>query len=526
MAAIDRASTEAQGFLARTNAIGVAALSAEERTSARILRRLLEEEVAWGRHPARYRLFTHREGFHTAFATWPERAPFFTARDFESYVARLEAFPAQVDQAIATTRASVKAGWALPCATLAGLPQSVRQVAEPPERSRFLKPLARRPAAVSERRWDDLRRRATQAVERGVNPAYLRFAHFLEREYLPACRKEDGVGALPGGRAFYAFRVAAETTTDLTPQDIHRLGLAEVARIRDEMEQVARRAGFPDRAAYVAHLRADPRYYARTPEELMRHAAYWAKFADGWMPRLFGRLPRLPYGLAQIPAETAPGTTTAYYQPGAPAAGRAGVYFVNTSKLNERPLFELPALTLHEAVPGHHHQIALQQELDLPPFRRHAAFFTAFVEGWGLYAEHLGLEMGAYAEPAADMGRLSYEMWRACRLVVDTGLHALGWSRQQAIDFMLENTALSRANVEAEVNRYMAWPGQALAYKVGELKIRALRAEAERALGEAFDLRAFHDALLGQGALPLDLMEEEMRAWIAARQQALAAMPR
>jgi uncharacterized protein (DUF885 family) len=325
---------------------------------------------------------------------------------------------------------------------------------------------------------------------------------------------------LPEGTNYYAWRVADETTTDLRPKAIFDLGMREVTRIRREMEAVVKRAGFNGtRAQYVEHLRTDPRYYAKTPEELIMRASAVAKRADEQMPRLFSKLPRLPYGVSPIPAESAPGNTTAYYEPGSLPAGKAGIYRVNTTTLNQRPLFELEALTLHEAVPGHHHQIALQQELEAPLFRRHAVFFTAFVEGWGLYSEKLGLEMGFYQEPASDFGRLSYEMWRACRLVVDTGIHSMGWTREQAINFMLDNTALSRANIEAEVDRYITWPGQALAYKIGELKILELRARAQKTLGERFDLRAFHDALLENGAVPLDILEDRMTAWISARQK-------
>jgi uncharacterized protein (DUF885 family) len=518
LAAMDRRAAEADGLLQRLTAIDRATLDPQRQVSADVLARLLARQVEANSFPARARLFTNREGFHTGFATMPERLPFFTAADYQSYLARLEAFSAQMDQAIATSRQTVKDGWTLPCAVLDGFEGSVRRVVEPGEQSRFMRPFAQRPQAIAVSEWAAMRARAQRAVERGVNPAYSRFADFLKSEYLPACRKEVGISALPGGREFYAWRARQETTTDLTPDQIHDIGLREVARIRTEMEAVARTAGFDSREAYIQHLRTDPQYYATTPGELMREVALQTRIADGWMPRLFGRLPRLPYTIREIPAETAPYTTTAYYSSGSFASGTPGVYFVNTSKLNERPLFEVPALSIHEAVPGHHHQIALAQELDLPPFRRHAAFFTGFVEGWGLYSERLGIEMGMYDTPAKDMGRLSYEMWRATRLVVDTGLHHKGWSRQQAVDYMLDNTALSRANIEAEVNRYIAWPGQALAYKIGELKIRELREAAEKALGSRFDIRAFHDKLLESGSIPLDVLDTKMRAWIAEEQ--------
>jgi uncharacterized protein (DUF885 family) len=281
------------------------------------------------------------------------------------------------------------------------------------------------------------------------------------------------------------------------------------------MDQVAHDAGYPSRQAMVAKMRSDPKYYAKRPEELMAAAALVAKTNDGKMPTLFGRLPRLPYGVKPIPLAEAEGNTTAYYVQGSPDAGVAGTYFVNTTHLEQRPLWELPALTSHEAVPGHHNQISLQQELEIPTWRKYNAFFTAFVEGWGLYSERLGIDMGIYDTPEKNMGRLSYEMWRACRLVVDTGIHAKHWSKEQAVAFMKENTALTDANIDAEVNRYISNPGQALAYKLGELKIRELRTKAEKELGPKFDIRRFHDAVLGQGSVPLDALEAQVDAWIA-----------
>ena len=307
----------------------------------------------------------------------------------------------------------------------------------------------------------------------------------------------------------------------MTAEQIHALGLSEVERIRGEMDALVKSTGFKgDRKAYIAMLRSDPKYYAKTPHELMAEVGLMTKTIDGQMPKLFGRLPRLPYTIREIPASTADGATTAYYQQGSPENGIAGTYYVNTTHLDQRPLFELPALTLHESVPGHHNQIGLQQELEITPYRQNLVFFTAFVEGWGLYSERLGIEMGIYDTPEKQMGRLSYEMWRACRLVVDTGLHAKGWTKQQAVDFMTENTALSAANIDAEVNRYIAGPGQALAYKLGELTIRRLRARAETELGPKFDLRAFHDAVLGQGPVPLDVLDRQIGDWIAARKAA------
>jgi uncharacterized protein (DUF885 family) len=356
---------------------------------------------------------------------------------------------------------------------------------------------------------------AKATIETVINPALKKHLSWFENTYRPACAKAPGVSAQPGGSAYYDFRIRQQTTTKLSADAIHNIGLSEVTRIRNEMVGVAKNAGFESREAFIKHLRSDPKYFAKTPEEIMEKVARITKVIDGKMPSLFRKLPRLPYGIKEIPAEIAEGTTTAYYNPGSPQIGIAGYYYVNTSKLDQRPLWEIPALSVHEGVPGHHHQIALQQELDLSDFRKNGAFFTAFVEGWGLYSERLGIEMGLYDTPAKDMGRLSYEMWRACRLVVDTGVHSKGWTKQQAIDFMRDNTALSDANIEAEVNRYISWPGQALAYKLGELKIRELREFSTKELGDKFDLAAFHDLVLSQGAVPLDVLEMMVKEWVA-----------
>ncbi len=347
-------------------------------------------------------------------------------------------------------------------------------------------------------------------------PAYEEFLTFYTEEYAPNCREgTPGILATEGGADYYAYQVRSYTTTDMTPEEVHQLGLSEVARIRAEMEEVAAEAGFDSREAFIEHLRSDPQYYMTDEDEYLRYTQALAKHIDGFLPQLFGRLPRQPYTVAPIPAAQAPGNTTAYYEPGSLEVGKAGIYRLNLTELDQRPLWELPALGVHEAVPGHHLQIAIQQELDIHPLRSNGTFFTAFVEGWGLYSERLGIEMGLYDTPAKEMGRLSYEMWRACRLVVDTGLHAKGWSKQQAVDFMTDNTALSDANIDAEVNRYMTWPGQALAYKIGELKIRELRMRAEEALGPEFDLRAFHDTVLENGSIPLSVLEEHVDRWIA-----------
>jgi uncharacterized protein (DUF885 family) len=416
------------------------------------------------------------------------------------------------------SRKAAREGYVQPCVTLGNMETSITGViTADPTKSRFYSPFAgTKPATVTDSQWADLKARAKQLITTKINPAYQNWASVYHNEVGPRCRQSVSVSALPQGREYYAFLVRQQTTTNLTPDQIHALGLSEVRRIRGEMDSLAKTSGYASREAMIAEMRSNPKYYAKTPNELMSAAALMAKTIDGKMPTLFTKLPRLPYGVKAIPAEAAEGNTTAYYVQGSPDAGVAGTYFVNTTHLDQRPLWELPALTVHEAVPGHHMQIATQQELDMPAWRKYNAFFTSFVEGWGLYSERLGIELGIYDTPEKNMGRLSYEMWRACRLVVDTGMHAKGWTKAQAVAFMKENTALTDANIDAEVNRYITTPAQALAYKLGELKIRELRAKAEKELGPKFDLRRFHDAVIGQGAVPLDALEAQINAWIMA----------
>ena len=508
---------EAQAFLTRLDAIPSAQLAPADRVNQAILRRGLAEAVEADRLPQRNMLFTTYYGWHQGFAGMADNLPFRTRADYESYLKRIEQYPRLNDQALGITADAVRSGHVLPCSVLGNYERTIGGViAQDPAKSRFYEPFTRpRPSAIPEAEWTQLQERARRIITATINPAYAKHLDFYTRQYRPRCARTDSVSAQPQGREYYAFRVRAETTTDLTPQQIHDIGLGEVRRILGEMDTVAREAGFPSRAAYIQDLRTNPRHFARTAEELMEASARVTKEIDGHMPRLFGTLPRLPYTIREIPAETAEGTTTAYYNPGSPQSGIAGTYYVNTSKLNQRPLWEIPALSLHEAVPGHHHQIALQQEVEIAPFRRHFTGFTAFTEGWGLYAESLGRDMGLYNTPERRMGELSYQMWRAARLVVDTGIHALGWDKARAVQFMRDNTALTEANIDAEVNRYISWPGQALGYMIGRLKILELRARAETALGAKFDLRRFHDAVLLNGSVPLDVLEAQIDEWIA-----------
>ncbi|HEX8482968.1 MAG TPA: DUF885 domain-containing protein [Allosphingosinicella sp.] len=516
LAARDRQAREATAFLERLNRIPAEALSPADRVNRAILKRGLEEGIEANRFGQRVMLFTTYAGWHQNFAGLADNLPFRTKADYESYLTRLALYPKQNDAALEITGQAVKGGFVLPCSVLANYDKGIAGViAQDPARSRFYAPFTRaRPGAIGEAEWAALQARARRLVTEVLNPAYAKHLDFHRTAYAPKCAKADSISAQPGGRDYYAFRVRQETTTSLTPDQIHRIGLTESARIRKEMDKVAKGAGFRGGAAFIQELRTNPKYFATSAAQLMQAAATTAKTIDGKMPGYFATLPRLPYGVREIPAEIAEGTTTAYYGQGSAASGLAGTYYVNTSKLDQRPLWELPALTLHEAVPGHHHQIALQQEVELPPFRRHFTYFTAFTEGWGLYAESLGEEMGLYDTPEKKMGQLSYQAWRAARLVVDTGIHSKGWDKARAVAFMRENTALTDANIDAEVNRYISWPGQALGYKIGELRIRALRAKAEKALGGKFDLRRFHDAVLLQGSVPLDVLEAQVDAWV------------
>ncbi|MEK7343703.1 MAG: DUF885 domain-containing protein [Pseudomonadota bacterium] len=514
-------------FAARLEALVPGSLDPADRVNRDVLLWMLRDDIDGDRHQAeRLMLFTSYYGWHQGFSGIADGLPFYNRADYESYLKRLALYPQMNGDALAITRHAINGGYTQPCSVLQNYaPSIIGIVAGKPEETRFYEPFTRaKPRDISDADWAAMQARAVTIIRDVLAPEYRKWHELFVSDYLPRCRKSDSASTLPGGAAWYAARVKAHTTTDLTPDQIHQIGLAEVARIGKRMDEIAAKAGYPSRAAYIQHLRTDPSYYAKTPEELLRVAARQAKAIDGLLPRYFGTLPRLPYGLKAIPAAEAEGTTTAYYGPGAPESGISGTYWVNTSKLDQRPFWELPALTAHEAVPGHHNQIALQQELPLPPFRKYLAGFTAYVEGWALYTEYLGEEMGLYDTPEKMMGRLSYEMWRACRLVVDTGIHAKGWDKARAVAFMRANSALTDANIDAEVNRYISWPGQALGYKLGEIRIRELRAKAEAALGPKFDLRRFHDAVLVQGAVPLTVLESQIDGWIAAERASQAAV--
>ena len=445
--------------------------------------------------------------------------PHETVADYEDILARLEALPSAVEQTLALLQDGLKRGYTPPKITLRDVPKQLADLTPAePMASALLQPFTVFPAGFPEADRARLTDRAKRLYASAVAPAFQKLREYLVATYIPACRDSIAASALPNGAATYAFRVRFETTTSLTPQQIHEIGLAEVKRIHAEMEKLIAATGFKGSfPEFTEFLRTDPRFYYDKPEDLVNGYRIIAKRIDPELAHLFGKLPRLPYGVTPIPEFKAPSQTTAYYQGGAPKVGRSGWYFVNTYKLNARPKWEMEALSLHESVPGHHLQISLAQELEgVPEFRKHAGY-TAFVEGWGLYAESLGEEIGMYKDPYSKFGQLAYEMWRAVRLVVDTGMHSMGWTRQKAIDFFRENTGKTDQDVISEIDRYIVWPGQALAYKIGQMKIRELRAEAEKKLGAKFDVRKFHDAVLENGAVPLAALEARMTQWLDAQ---------
>jgi uncharacterized protein (DUF885 family) len=441
--------------------------------------------------------------------------PAETSQDYENIVSRLERVVPLVDQTIELMQQGIAAKMTPPRITLRDVPAQVQsQILADPTKSPMLEAFTHMPASISVADQVRLKDRAAMAYTSAVVPSFKKLQQFLVTTYLPACRETTDVASLPNGTAFYAYNVKWHTTTNQTPQQIHEIGLAEVKRIRTEMDNVMGQAGFKGTyEEFKTFLRTDTRFYFKDADSILVAYRDIAKRADPELAHLFGRLPQNPYGVKAVPDAIAPSQTTAYYDPGSLAAARPGFMFANTYKLESRPKWEMEALTMHEAVPGHHIQISLAQELQgLPEFRKNSSY-TAFVEGWGLYAESLGEEMGFYKDPYSKFGQLTYEMWRAIRLVIDTGLHSMGWSRDQAIDFFRQNAAKTDQDIIVEVDRYIVWPGQALGYKMGQLKIRELRTEAERKLGGRFDIRQFHDVVLGQGAVPMDELERQVHAW-------------
>lgn len=528
--AIERRRRDTIIELERLRAIDRGALSEQDRVSAEIFERQLAETV----EGHRFRVFLTpvgpRSGPQQSIPQLAEHVRFDSRRDYENYLSRLRHVPRVIDETIELMRLGMAEGRTPPRVTLEGLPAQFSAAIET-GLDRLVDPFIRDARALSEEE-----RRAMRAVLDGeimpsIRAALEELRAFVVDEYMPACRTTIAASALPDGPAYYDHQLRVMTTLDLTAREIHETGLREVERLRRAMMEVIRSSDFMDTAhavdaarggdealfaAFLTYLRTDPRFYHTSAEELLAEYRDICKRMDAMLPRLFGRLPRLPYGVREIPRFMAPTQTTAYYMSGDLRNAEPGWFYANTYRLNQRPRYEMQALAFHEAVPGHHLQIALAKELDdLPEFRREG-YFVAFGEGWALYSERLGKEVGFFETPYDEFGRLLYEMWRACRLVVDTGMHAFDWSRERAITFMLDNTALSELNITTEIDRYITWPGQATAYKIGELKITELRARAEHQLGERFDLRAFHDVVLGAGAVPLTVLERRVNDWIAA----------
>jgi uncharacterized protein (DUF885 family) len=505
-----------RGFLKRLRAIDRASLSNFDQVSYDLFEFMVSQRLVLAGYREWRMPLNSDSGFYADILQLHDMHAPRSAHDYETYVARLRDVPRYFQENISNMRQGIADGFVLPAEIVPGISKVIAAAQySSAEESPFWTPFAEFPATVPEAERARLADAGRAAIREAVIPAYAEFKAFFEQEYRPRARARIAATELPEGDAYYADLVRYFTTLpDSTPGQIHAIGLAEVKRIHDEMEAIIRETAFAGSFAdFLAFLRTDPRFYAATPEQLLREAAWITREVDARMPDFFGRIPRAPYTVKPVPAALAPNYTGGRYNPG--PLGAAGEYWVNTFALRNRPLYVLPSLTLHEAAPGHHTQGSLARELeDVPAFRRN--FYPhAFGEGWGLYSEYLGSEMGVYHTPYERFGRLTYEMWRACRLVVDTGMHAMGWSRQRALDYLTANTALSEHEIRTEIDRYIAWPGQALAYKIGELRIIALRQRAEAELGGRFDIRAFHDTVLGQGGVTLPVLERQVDAYIA-----------
>lgn len=457
-----------------------------------------------------------RWGFHFSFAGIPESWDFHTVADYDRYIERMRGWRAEVDEQVALMREGIRAGMVMAAAVMKDYDRTASMhIAASPEASAFAEPLRRIPAGIADSAAQRIRREGMAAIESSVLPGFTALARFFREEYVPAARSELGVTALPNGRAYYEHRVRMYTTLDITPEEVHAIGVREVTRIRLSMDSIRQEVGFAgDHAAFVEFLREDPRFTVNTEDAYLQLVSHASKLMDGNLPRLFKNLPRTPYGIRPMPAHVAPRQSAGYYDRGNPDGTRAGWVNINTSLLPSRPTWAARALAFHEGVPGHHLQIMHAAEnSELSQIRRNSGV-TVFVEGWGLYAERLGLDVGLYDDPYDRFGMWSYQIWRACRLVVDTGMHALGWTRERAIAYMAENTGMTVEAVTAEIDRHITEPGQGLAYTMGELVISELRREAERRLGDRFDIREFHEVVLRNGPLPLPLLRQEVGGWL------------
>lgn len=515
----DRRLAAERVFLTRLIDIDIKTLSAENRINHQLLQWVIKGAIdGYQLNLSRIPLNTF-SSFYLSVLNMSNGLVMNNIEDYQDYISRLNDIPRYFNENIINMRTGIETDFTLPKIVVEGmLPTVQAQIYQDPTKSSLYKPFLNINNTISLANQTLLRAHAKQAISKSAIPAFTTFTEFFGGEYLQAASKNIGAAQMNNGKAYYAHQIKTYTTlTNISARQIHQTGLSEVKRIREEMSAIIKELNFTGTfEEFTQFLRTDPQFYAKSAKELLKEASYIAKRIDYVMPEFFGKLPRNPYGVVPVPKEIAPNYTTASYNNALVGGNRGGAYWLNTYQLDQRPLYELTALTLHEAVPGHHHQSAISSELQNVPKFRLALYFSAYGEGWGLYSEKLGVEMGVYDTPYDNFGRLSYEMWRACRLVIDTGIHAQGWSRQQGVDFLSSNTSLSQANVRAEIDRYISWPGQALSYKLGELAIWKFRNKAEKALGDRFSLRDFHDALLGNGALPLTMVEAEIDRFIAA----------
>ena len=520
LAAIEGRQKETREFLKRAYAIDRAALPANDQLNHELFRRKLQDSIDLAAFNGHLLPFSQRGGVQNLENT-TSSLRFSTVKDYDDWLTRMGKIDEVIDQTIDRAEKGRKTGYMSPKVLMQRIPEQIAaQLVDSDEASPFYKIFEELPDTIPTADQARLRATARSTIAETVLPAYRKLARYFSETYLPASRESIGLSGLPNGKDWYELKARSFTTTRMTPDEIHRLGLSEVKRLRDDMQVIIDKLDFDGSFQdFLEFLRTDPQFYFDNADDLYESYLATSKRIDPELVSQFGKLPRMPYGVKPIPDSIAPDTTTAYYSPPAADGSRAGTYWVNLYKPEVRPKYEIEVLTVHEAMPGHHLQISLQQELgDIPNFRRYSGF-TAFVEGWGLYSESLGYDLGLYKDPYSEFGALTYEMWRAVRLVVDTGIHYKGWTRQQAIDFFKDNAAKTELDIVNEIDRYISMPGQALAYKIGQLKIRSLRQNAEIVLGDRFDIRAFHDELLGGGALPLDILQQRMDAWLEGQIQ-------
>lgn len=503
-------------FLEKLSQINLSNLTEPQKLNYRLIKTSYEVALDGKNFPNYYMQLNQRGGVQDYYS-YADRLNFSEKQDYLDWFERIKGFNQNIINSLKNNQEGLKNGYTQPkLVSRAVATQIENMLALEIDKHPYFKAFSSAEEVMSEQEANALKESVKEFIVDKLNPSYRKLLTFLRNVYIPNSRNSVGLDGVPNGKAWYEYLAKYHTTTNLTPNEIHEIGLKEVARIRSEMEDIIESVSWQgDFRSFLTFLRTDPQFYYETGEELLEAYRAMSKKIDAYMPSLFNKLPRAPYGVIAIPMETAPYTTTAYYN--APSKGRPGYYYANLYKPETRPKYEIPVLSVHEAVPGHHHQIALAQELEnVPKFRNHLSF-TAFVEGWGLYSEQLGENMGLYEDPYDKFGQLTYDMWRAIRLVVDTGMHYKGWTREEAVDLFLENTAKTPLDINNEVDRYIAWPGQALAYKIGQLKIMELRDKAKEELGEKFDLKDYHDFILSFGSIPMNILEEKVNEFIESK---------